>query len=69
MERGNKRRRRAYMAGQCVEKQVVGSPCPGSSCDHSTGLDDLGVEGYDEEHSRYVLDQYDHGERVVGVIC
>ena len=58
----------AYMAGKCVEEQVVGSPCPSCPRDDAARLDDLGVEGYDEVHSWDVLDQHDHRERVVGVV-
>uniref|UniRef100_A0A804MX59 Uncharacterized protein n=1 Tax=Zea mays TaxID=4577 RepID=A0A804MX59_MAIZE len=56
------------MACQRVEKQVVRRPRPGSSRHHSTCLDDLGVQGYYEIDSWYVLDQHDHGERVVGAV-
>ena len=56
------------MACQCVKKQVVGGPRPCRSCDHSTCLDNLGVQGYYKIHSWYVLDQDDHGERVVGAV-
>ena len=56
------------MTCQCVKKQVVRRPCPSSSCDYSTRLYNLRVQGYYEENSWYVLDQYDHGERIVGVI-
>ena len=56
------------MACQCVEEQVVGSPCPSCPRDDAARLDDLGVEGYDEVHSWDVLDQHDHRERVVGVV-
>jgi hypothetical protein len=58
-----------YMTCQCVEEEVVSCPCPSCSRDDSARVDDLGVEGYDDLHSRDVLDLHDHGERVVGCVA